>query len=83
MMNEDISQNRQLGLFRWDFAMIGSKRCAETLQGGSRVKFVDLPLHLLRYEFSLEVWDAESCVSFMHYTAGTRRIATHSALAFQ
>jgi len=55
MMNEDISQNRQLGLFRWNFAMIGSKRCAETLQSGSRVKFVDLPLHLLRYEFSLEV----------------------------
>lgn len=63
MMNKDISQNRQLGLFRWNFAMVGSKRCAETLQSGSRVKFVDLPLHLLRYKFSLEVWDAEPCIS--------------------
>jgi hypothetical protein len=69
MMDEDISQNRQLGLFRGDFAMIGSKRCAEALQGGCGIEFVDLPLYLLRYKFSLEVCGAESCISLSYHTA--------------
>lgn len=59
MMDKDISQNRQFGLFRGDFALVGSKRCAETLQCRCGIEFVDLPLHLLRYKLSLEVWDTK------------------------
>ena len=55
MMNEYVSQNRQLGLFRGDLAVIGSEGRAEALKGSRGIELVNLPLYLLRNKFSFEV----------------------------
>lgn len=55
MVHEDISEDGKLAIDRRYLAEGTLERCAETLEGGRRVKLADLELRLPRDEFALEV----------------------------
>lgn len=56
MVNEDVSQDRELRIEGGNLAHVGFERRAETLESGGRVEFRDLIPDLLGDEFSLEVY---------------------------
>jgi hypothetical protein len=53
MVNEDIPQNREVGVEGRDFAKLGLERCAESLECGWGVQLFDFEFDLLRDEFAL------------------------------
>lgn len=56
MVNEDVSQDRELRIEGGNLAHVGLERRAKTLESGGRVEFRDLIPDLLGDEFSLEVY---------------------------
>jgi hypothetical protein len=55
MVDEDVSEDRQLAIDGGDFAKGATKRGAEALQGSWRIELVYFELDLPRDEFSFEV----------------------------
>lgn len=55
MVNKDVSQDGQLRVQGGDFANVGFERGAESLERGRRIELANLPFHLVREEFALEV----------------------------
>lgn len=55
MVDEDVSENRKVGLERRDLPKVGFERGAEPAQGSRGVKLGDFTLDLLREELSFEI----------------------------
>ena len=77
MVYEDVAQEWKLRVNGRHFSELGLEGGAESSQGGRRVKLRDLPVHLFRDEFSLEICVVASraVLVLLMYPSVTRLVA--------